>query len=956
MGIAFRLTAAISLSTSLCNAQSAPVMPIGAPNARLLAPPAPRDTVRVALAVSGGISKGSYQAGVMYGLLQAIRSWEDSTQMEGQTLVAVTGASAGNINALLTALDYCRIKLPRADSSALAQAWLPVGYQSLLVDRTMSDGERARQGKLSALLRSDFLGRVIGSRVLEQMPKTDFYRPGCRVPIGITVTRSVPGTYEVGNSIEVPNSRFAVVAGVETQDDGGIRLRRLQFDEPSIERGLGALIDLETSCDGTINPNRFLDAVLASAAFPVAFPAVSFDYSTRRPGSPALCKGPPQERGRFLDGGVFDNNPLDLLGGLVEANLPASDVAVVTLVRSLTEAEATLRAAQQRFAMDSTKEVDLLQSQRTERITIQRHLDTLGLPPDSTPPSSCVEGGVDCDVWAKRWCQNRNEVAAEKRLDLLCQAVLRLDETNARLRNASSSLQSAKEGRREAESRVSAISSQRDSARAAFLSALSRRNGLVTFYVDPDKPRDSFRDGLSTTSAGATGFGALADLRALVAGFLPSARSYELQIAARTRPDWFLKSLRQSSRSSRIVGTSLASFGAFLHRAFREHDYAVGLYDGLRHGFEILHCRRGEVPIPRCISEHVQLAALDTALVPAHYRAVIDSLVLKERALFARSRHDSGVSNSVTDAAAAPTPKHGGRDKREELLSRVFATLSAAPVGPIEGSRCNNLVAVDRLLCATALDSLMKMVDSDRLFGDSSWFKDDVPPRLQLYQILDALVTQARFLEEANDGSRRSTRLPKAVTLGAELALHSQSSIMGDDPKLLGMTVGSLPCRSPYCRLLLIPQGQALIGTGGTVEWRREVYIRSIRMLGIVGALSVPDDSTRPRSIGLEYGLGGRFLRPTVLGMSVVDVFYIRTSQRMHYCMKDQVHSGAVGLGTNVLARLVRLEARLSPRGWTTRCSNSRDWPLVNGGRRLNFTIGISDLAGFANAAAKLVF
>ncbi len=63
-----------------------------------------------ALTISGGVSLGSYEAGLNWTLVRAFRAQAEMSALLDRRrphLVAVTGASAGSINALLVAALYC---------------------------------------------------------------------------------------------------------------------------------------------------------------------------------------------------------------------------------------------------------------------------------------------------------------------------------------------------------------------------------------------------------------------------------------------------------------------------------------------------------------------------------------------------------------------------------------------------------------------------------------------------------------------------------------------------------------------------------------------------------------------------------------------------------------------------------------------------------------------------------
>jgi hypothetical protein len=71
----------------------------GEPAAGVSPPPAPQ---RYSLTVRGGVSLGAYEGGITWALLRALEN------DPGASLTTVTGASAGNINAFLIAIEWCQ--------------------------------------------------------------------------------------------------------------------------------------------------------------------------------------------------------------------------------------------------------------------------------------------------------------------------------------------------------------------------------------------------------------------------------------------------------------------------------------------------------------------------------------------------------------------------------------------------------------------------------------------------------------------------------------------------------------------------------------------------------------------------------------------------------------------------------------------------------------------------------
>ena len=67
---------------------------------------------RISVAISGGASKGSYEAGLNWAALKLTREFANLTTLSGGGLrpievSSVAGASAGGINTLLTGLAWC---------------------------------------------------------------------------------------------------------------------------------------------------------------------------------------------------------------------------------------------------------------------------------------------------------------------------------------------------------------------------------------------------------------------------------------------------------------------------------------------------------------------------------------------------------------------------------------------------------------------------------------------------------------------------------------------------------------------------------------------------------------------------------------------------------------------------------------------------------------------------------
>src|SRR5678815_6097089 len=92
-----------------------------------------------ALTRRGGVSLGSYEAGLSWTLVRLFRPDPRVSNLllrRRPRLVAVTGASAGSINAMLAAALYCESDATAGrsgiDDNLLRSAWLRVGMDELL--------------------------------------------------------------------------------------------------------------------------------------------------------------------------------------------------------------------------------------------------------------------------------------------------------------------------------------------------------------------------------------------------------------------------------------------------------------------------------------------------------------------------------------------------------------------------------------------------------------------------------------------------------------------------------------------------------------------------------------------------------------------------------------------------------------------------------------------------------
>ena len=295
--------------------------------------------VPMALAISGGISLGSYEAGLNWAIVKQLKIAQQDAHYRVDKypprLTAVSGASAGGINALVSAMGWCmddsRLSSYVSDTitnNLFRDIWLGVGFDNLL---PANPGEyEATDGLLSRKAFDQVINRI---RVLLDQP---VYKSDCHIPLALTVTRTIAMIMDV-NGIKVRNQRFVIPVSLSSDPDrpGHVRLHSHVVSEDDPLFGNVIYLQARPGSKIDLNIEPVIQAVLASSAFPVAFGRVKLDYCIRAgvdmasPDSSdedARCPaGYGQGAAYFVDGGVFDNVPLGLAKALAESSRKPAD-------------------------------------------------------------------------------------------------------------------------------------------------------------------------------------------------------------------------------------------------------------------------------------------------------------------------------------------------------------------------------------------------------------------------------------------------------------------------------------------------------------------------------------------------------------------------------------------------------------------------------------------------------
>jgi hypothetical protein len=279
-------------------------------------------------AVKGGVSLGSYETGLNRTLLHYVQQKQDE-------VVAFSGASAGSINSILSAVDSCiedkritqnDVVLNDSQGENFMRWSWDIGIRDLVPAKgEMSD--RAGSSKQRGIFhRGGFLEK---KHLIKKLIERDGVK-GCNMIITMSITKVEPYQYkisEIGETVKL--QRFVIPLEVFVDENRKLAFRNLKdihqpLDKESIQFPTPYLLLVENE-QGLVDFDDVWDLGLASSAFPLAFSPVPLSYCYPL----ELEQGKSCTSGRatteyFSDGGFFDNSPigvsLDVYDHKVKAN------------------------------------------------------------------------------------------------------------------------------------------------------------------------------------------------------------------------------------------------------------------------------------------------------------------------------------------------------------------------------------------------------------------------------------------------------------------------------------------------------------------------------------------------------------------------------------------------------------------------------------------------------------
>jgi len=248
---------------------------------------AQREEIGLSMVISGGVSLGAYESGYNWAMIKMMQKVRKNGKLIKPELRSVAGASAGSINALLSAMYWCQkdsIPLKNSvDDNLFYDTWVDLGIEDLLIKGEDPDNQS------TLFTRKGLEGKA--SKIIEHMGKS-IYRKNCEVPMGVSVTKATP-IVETVQGIKIKNQHFSIPLTFKERNGKAI----------VTNRSMPASTDFYISIPGIEqDKSKLIDVLFASAAFPGAFQQVKLKYN---------YKGKTRSN-YFIDGGAYDNIPLQL--------------------------------------------------------------------------------------------------------------------------------------------------------------------------------------------------------------------------------------------------------------------------------------------------------------------------------------------------------------------------------------------------------------------------------------------------------------------------------------------------------------------------------------------------------------------------------------------------------------------------------------------------------------------
>jgi hypothetical protein len=273
---------------------------------------------KLSIVISGAVSLGSYEAGVMYEVLEAIAKHNEAAGDSNDRIEIdlITGASAGGMTACILAqnllFDDGSMRLPYGN--ALYKAWVEMVDILPLLDLPEDQQKKS-------LLSVEVINRIASTLLVDDQILIDKIKadPGAlsRHPsaaenllIGVAMSNLNGYNFSIPTTGNKPftYTRFKdqLICRVDRDANGGFRLREME-----LQGGGNGQDQWEPGPDMSWSLLR--EAGISSGAFPLAFPLRLINRDELK-GRFSQRNGPVS----YTDGGVFENEPIGMAHSILD--------------------------------------------------------------------------------------------------------------------------------------------------------------------------------------------------------------------------------------------------------------------------------------------------------------------------------------------------------------------------------------------------------------------------------------------------------------------------------------------------------------------------------------------------------------------------------------------------------------------------------------------------------------
>lgn len=243
--------------------------------------------INFSMVISGGVSLGAYEAGYNWAIIKMLSEIKTKNTTLNPILSSVSGASAGSINALLSAMYWCQKESEpyhnSVDDNLFYETWVHLGIEDLLIKG------KDPENKSTLFTRKELRNKA--QKIMDHLRKP-IYNEGCEIPMGFAVTKVTPIVEEF-QGIKIKNQTFSLPYTFKIKQGKVVIENRkmppsdtFYLSTPGIEKDY----------------TKIINVLFASSAFPGAFQQVKMQYEYKGKINSSY----------FIDGGAFNNIPLDL--------------------------------------------------------------------------------------------------------------------------------------------------------------------------------------------------------------------------------------------------------------------------------------------------------------------------------------------------------------------------------------------------------------------------------------------------------------------------------------------------------------------------------------------------------------------------------------------------------------------------------------------------------------------